>query len=57
MRVGLVAAEEVGKKEKGNKSHTHAGYKNTAPAAFVCDKSDIHTTVTVSVISAYDFSW
>lgn len=56
MRVGLATAQEVGKREKGNKSHTHAGYKNTTPAAFVCDKSDIHTTVTVSVISAHDFS-
>lgn len=56
MRVGLATAQEVGEREKGNKSPTQAGYKNTTIAAFVCDKSDIRTTVTVSVISAHDFS-
>lgn len=64
MRVGLAAAEEVEKEKKATITHTHT-YTHIlvtkipllSPAAFVCDRSDIHTTVTARVLSAYSFSW
>lgn len=58
MRVRLAAAEEV-EKEKKATNHTHilvTKISLLSPAAFVCERSDIHTTVTATVISAYNFS-
>lgn len=58
MRVGLAASEEV---EKGKKAtnHTHILLTKTAllpPAAFVCERLDIHTAVAAAVVSAHNFS-
>ena len=55
MRVGLAASEGA---EKGNTSHTHILVTKTpllSPAAFVWERSDIHTTVTASVVISTQF--
>lgn len=48
--------------EKGEKAadHTHVLVAKTPllpPAALVCERSDIHTTVGAAVVSAHNFSW
>ena len=57
MRVGLAASEEA---EKGKKAtnHTHILVTKTpllSPAAFVCERSDIHTTETATVVISTQF--
>lgn len=58
MRVELAASEEEEKGEKAT-NHTHILVTEApllSPAAFVCERSDIHTTVTATVVSAHNFS-